>query len=81
MCSFESSLVVSMNSSIGSLFEFVWNLLFYFVFSAISYSYAIIFARNYICACQSLGCHVLVPKPDDDVYEEVVKPFLEEARP
>jgi hypothetical protein len=32
-------LVVGMNSSIGSLFEYVWNLDFDFGFSAISHSY------------------------------------------
>jgi hypothetical protein len=38
-CSFEGSLVVDMNSSIGSLFQSIWNLVFYFMFFAISHSY------------------------------------------
>jgi hypothetical protein len=37
--------------------------------------------KNYIYNCQFFGCHVLVLKPDSDVYEEVDKPLLEEVRP
>jgi hypothetical protein len=40
-CYFEGSLVVGMNSSIGSLSKSIWNLVFNIIFFAISHSYGI----------------------------------------
>jgi hypothetical protein len=78
MSSLKGFLVVGMNSSTNKLFESVWNLVcdFFFLCNLSLLWYYIILPRNYICAC-----HVLMLEANNDVYEEVVKPLLEEVRP
>ncbi len=76
------SLVVTMNSSIGMSF---W--LFFVSFEPIvcvpswlKYYFLWLFCKKLHLKKSSIGHNVFVMEPNNDVYEEVVKPFLEKSK-